>query len=83
MPQPTYCGPPSRSSSLLVPGHSAPSRVVVPLRTHPLGAAEPLEFALRSRPQRPDQGVVPLRTHPLRAAEPQEFALGRRALRPN
>ena len=54
--QPTYCGLPSHRSSPSVPGHSAPTRVVVPLRTHPLRAAEPQQFALGSRPQRPDRG---------------------------
>ena len=53
-PQLTYCGPPSRKSLPLVPGHSALTRVVVPLRTHPLRAAEPQEFALGPRPQSPD-----------------------------
>ena len=55
-PQPTYCGPPSRRSLPSVPGHSALTRVVVPLCTHPLRAAEPQQFALGPRPQRPDQG---------------------------
>ena len=35
-------------------GHSALTRVVVSLRHHPLRAAEPQEFALGPRPQRPD-----------------------------
>ena len=47
---PTHCGPPSRSSSPSVPSHSAPTRAVVPLRTHPMWAAEPQEFALGPRP---------------------------------
>ena len=55
-PQLTYCGPPSRRSSPSVPGHSAPTRFAVPLRTHPLRATEPQECALGPRPQRPDEG---------------------------
>ena len=53
---PTNCGPWSCGSSPSVPGHSAPTKVVVPLRTHPLRAAEAQEFALGPWPQRPDQG---------------------------
>ena len=69
-PQPTYCGPLSRRSSPSVPGHSAPTRVVVPLCTHPLRAAKPQEFALGPRPQRPDQG---------RRSSPYPPTAGRRA----
>ena len=50
---PTHYGPLSRRSSPLVPRHSAPTRVVVPLITHPLRAAEAQQFALGPRPQRP------------------------------
>ena len=52
----THCGLPSRKSSPSVPGHSAPTGVVVHPPTHLLRAAEPQEFALGPRPQRPDQG---------------------------
>ena len=55
---PTHCRPPSPSSSPSFPGHSARTRVVVPLRTHPLRAAKPQRFALGPRPQRPDQGCL-------------------------
>ena len=55
-PEPTYCGTPSRRSSPSVPGHRAPTRVVVYPPTHLLQAAEPQEFALGPRPQRPDEG---------------------------
>ena len=79
---PTHCGPPSRRSLPLVSGHSAPTRVVVPLRTHPLRAAEPQEFALGPRPQRPNVVFQPP-THLLQAAEPQEFALGPGPQRPD
>ena len=40
----THCAPPSRRSSPSVPGHSAPTRVVVYPPTHLLRAAEPQEF---------------------------------------
>ena len=56
IPQPTYCGPLSCKTSPSVPGHSAPTRVVVYPPTHLLRAAEPQEFPLGRRPERPDQG---------------------------
>ena len=67
---PTHCGPPSRRSSPSVPGHSAPTRVVVPLRTHPPRASEPQKVALGPQPQRPDQG---------RLSTPDPPTAGRRA----
>ena len=66
----THCGPPSCRSSPSVPGHSAPPRVVVYPPTHVLRAAEPKEFALGPRPQRPDQG---------RRLPPKPPTAGRRA----
>ena len=70
IPQPTYCGPPSRRSSPSVPAHSAPTKAFVHRRTHLLRAAEPQEFALGGRPQRPDQG---------RLSTPNSPTAGRRA----
>ena len=58
---PTYCGPPSRRSWPLGPGHNAPIRVVVHLPTHLLRAAQLQELTLSPRPQRHDQGR---RAHP-------------------
>ena len=53
---PTYCGPPSRTSSPSVPGQGSPTRVVVPLCTHLRRAAEPQEFALGPLPTAPRPG---------------------------
>ena len=69
-PQLTYCRPLSRRSSLSVPGHSAPTRVVFQPPTHLLQPAKPQEFALGPRPQRPDQG---------RLSTPNSPTAGRRA----
>ena len=66
----THCAPPSRRSSPSVPGHSAPTRVVVYPPTQLLRAAEPQEFALGPRPPRPDQG---------RRSSPYPPTAGRRA----
>ena len=71
-PQLTYCGPLSRRSLPSVPGHNAPTRVVVPFRTHSLQAAEPQELALDPRPQRPDQD---------RRSSPYPATAGRQAAR--
>ena len=70
IPQLACCGRPSCRSLPSVPGHSAPTRVVVPLHTHPLRAAEPQEFALGPRPQCPDHG---------RRSSPYPPTAGRRA----
>ena len=59
MSLPTDCGPPSRKSWPLVPGHSAPTTGVLHIPTHPLLATEPQKVALGTRPPRLDLDNMP------------------------
>ena len=76
--QPTYCRPPDRKGSPSVPGHSAPTRVVVHLPTHLQRGTELQELALGPRPQRRDQGRRSSSNPPNAGRRTQELTLGPR-----